>query len=35
MVLELEGHEEDIEKGMQWLREKGIEVELVEGDVIE
>ncbi len=35
MVLELEGGEEGLEKGIQWLREKGIEVELVEGDVIE
>ncbi len=35
MVLELEGAEEGLEKGIQWLREKGIEVELVEGDVIE
>jgi ABC-type methionine transport system ATPase subunit len=35
MVLELEGGEEDLEKGLHWLREKGVEVELVEGDVIE
>jgi ABC-type methionine transport system ATPase subunit len=35
MILELEGDEEGLEKGVQWLREKGIEVELVEGDVIE
>jgi ABC-type methionine transport system ATPase subunit len=35
MILELEGAEEDLEKGIHWLKEKGIEVELVEGDVIE
>jgi ABC-type methionine transport system ATPase subunit len=35
MVLEIEGTEEDIEKGVQWLREKGLDIELAEGDVIE
>jgi ABC-type methionine transport system ATPase subunit len=35
MILELEGDNEDLEKGIHWLKEKGIEVELVEGDVIE
>lgn len=35
MVLELEGLAEDLEKGIQFLREQGIEVELVEGDIIE
>ncbi|MDA8432627.1 MAG: NIL domain-containing protein [Nitrospiraceae bacterium] len=35
MILELEGGEEDLAKGIRWLQEKGIEVELVEGDVIE
>jgi ABC-type methionine transport system ATPase subunit len=35
MVLELEGAEEDIDKGVQWLSEKGIDIELAEGDVIE
>jgi ABC-type methionine transport system ATPase subunit len=35
MVLELEGPEEDLEKGIKWLREKGIDIELVEGDIIE
>jgi L-aspartate semialdehyde sulfurtransferase ferredoxin len=34
MVLELDGAEEDLEKGMHWLREKGLEIELVEGDII-
>ena len=35
MILELEGTEEDLDKGLKWLKEKDIEVELVEGDVIE
>jgi ABC-type methionine transport system ATPase subunit len=35
MVLELEGSEEDLEKGLKWLKEKGLDVELVEGDIIE
>ena len=35
MVLELEGSDEDLEKGIQWLREKGIDIELVQGDIIE
>ena len=35
MVLELEGKEENIEKGIKYLREQGVDVELVEGDIIE
>jgi ABC-type methionine transport system ATPase subunit len=35
MVLELEGKEESLNKGIQSLREQGITVELVEGDIIE
>ena len=35
MVLELEGEEDDLGKGIAFLKEKGIEVEMVEGDVIE
>ncbi len=35
MILEMEGAEDDVEKGVKWLREKGIDVELVEGDIIE
>lgn len=35
MVLELEGSEENLKKGIQSLRDQGIDVELVEGDVIE
>ncbi len=35
MVLELEGEEENLEKGLQSLRDQGVEVETVEGDIIE
>lgn len=35
MILELEGSAEDLEKGIHWLKEKGIEAEMVEGDIIE
>ena len=35
MVLELEGTEENLEKGIQSLQDQGIDVELVEGDIVE
>lgn len=35
MVLELDGTEENLNKGIQSLKEQGIIVELAEGDVIE
>jgi len=35
MVLELEGEDNDLEKGIAFVKEKGIEVEMVEGDIIE
>jgi ABC-type methionine transport system ATPase subunit len=35
MVLELEGTEENLKKGIKDLKEQGVGVELVEGDVIE
>ncbi len=35
MVLELEGTEENLDKGIKFLREQGVDVELVEGDIIE
>ncbi len=35
MVLELEGSEENLGKGIQSLRDQGVDVELVEGDIIE
>ena len=35
MVLELEGEDAGLQEGINFLKAKGIEVELVEGDVIE
>ncbi|ACI20654.1 MULTISPECIES: NIL domain-containing protein [Thermodesulfovibrio] len=35
MILELEGLEENLEKGINSLREQGVVVELIEGDIIE
>ncbi|MDA8156662.1 MAG: NIL domain-containing protein [Actinomycetota bacterium] len=35
MVLELEGAEADLDKGIKYLKEQGIIVELAEGDVVE
>jgi len=35
MVLELEGAEENLKKGIQALRDQGVDVELVEGDIVE
>ncbi len=35
MVLELEGSEQSVERGIQWLKEKGVQVELAEGDIVE
>jgi ABC-type methionine transport system ATPase subunit len=35
MVLELEGTEDDLGKGLAFLKQKGVEVEMVEGDLIE
>ncbi len=35
MVLELEGTEENLTRGIQSLKDQGIIVELVEGDIIE
>lgn len=35
MILELEGEEKNLEDGIQSLRDQGVEVELVEGDIIE
>ncbi|MBM4140442.1 MAG: ferredoxin [Nitrospira sp.] len=35
MVLELEGKDENLEKGIQSLRDQGINVELIEGDIVE
>jgi ABC-type methionine transport system ATPase subunit len=35
MVLELEGTDENLAKGIDYLKERGVVVELVEGDVVE
>jgi ABC-type methionine transport system ATPase subunit len=35
MILELEGADKDLESGVAWLKDKGVDVELVEGDVVE
>lgn len=35
MVLELEGTEKNLKKGIQSLKDQGVVVELVEGDIIE
>lgn len=35
MILELDGEEENLEKGIKYLKERGVEVELIEGDIIE
>ncbi len=35
MVLEIEGTEENLEKGIRSLKDQGINVELIEGDIIE
>jgi hypothetical protein len=35
MELELEGTEEDIEKGLQSLRDQGVNVEFIESDIVE
>jgi len=35
MFLELDGTEENLNKGIQWLKDKGVTVELLLGDSIE
>lgn len=35
MVLELEGEEKNLEKGIQFLLSRGVTVEMIEGDIIE
>lgn len=35
VVLELEGKEEDIDKGIAWVTAKGVRVDPIVGDVIE
>jgi len=35
MVLELDGTEENVNNGIEYLKKAGVEVELVEGDLVE
>jgi len=35
MVLELEGSDENINSGIESLKQQGVDVELVEGDILE
>jgi len=35
VVLELEGSEENIKNGIEYLRVQGVDIELVEGDILE
>jgi ABC-type methionine transport system ATPase subunit len=35
MILELEGTEENLKKGIKSLKDQGVNVELVEGDIVE
>jgi len=35
MILELEGVEENLQQGIDSLRQQGVVVELIEGDIIE
>ena len=35
VVLELEGEEEEIERGISWVRGKGVRVDPVIGDIVE
>ena len=35
MILEIEGDDESIQKGIESLRQQGVLVELVEGDILE
>ena len=35
VVLELTGEEQEIERGLEWVRSLGVRVDLAEGDVVE
>jgi len=35
MILEVEGEDENIDKGIEDLKQQGVDVELVEGDILE
>lgn len=34
MVLELEGEEKEIERGLHWVTDKGVRVDPIEGDIV-
>ena len=34
VTLEIEGKDDDLERGVTWLKEKGLKVDPIEGDVI-
>jgi len=34
MALELEGHEKALERGVKWLKDKGVQVDPIERDVV-
>ena len=35
MIMELEGSDDNVKKGIESLKRKGVDVELVEGDILE
>jgi ABC-type methionine transport system ATPase subunit len=35
MILEVEGEDENVNKGIEALKQQGVDVELVEGDILE
>lgn len=35
MILEVEGEDENVNKGIEDLKQQGVDVELVEGDILE
>ena len=35
MILEVEGEDENVDKGIEDLKHQGVDVELVEGDILE
>ena len=35
MILEVEGEDENVDKGIEALKQQGVDVELVEGDILE
>ncbi|MFQ6019519.1 MAG: NIL domain-containing protein [Dehalococcoidia bacterium] len=35
VILELEGEQEEIERGLRWVEELGVRVDPVSGDVVE